>query len=168
MSVREIHIENIRGFDEAHLDLDRGCGKYAGWTVIAGPNGTGKSTLLRAIALAVAGPSMANKVVQSFVGWIREGAREAKASLLLVSAPGDLHQSLPAAVDRTPEAAALPGKCKMTVPSRGSRTTARISRPVPDRGRRTRAVGSSPDMVRSDELDCARTTRSPALKWLPA
>ena len=70
MYVREIHIENVRGFDEVHLDLDRGGGKYAGWTVIAGPNGTGKSTLLRAIALAVAGPSMANKLVQSFAGWV--------------------------------------------------------------------------------------------------
>jgi len=73
MYLREIHIENIRGFDEVHLDLDRGGGKYAGWTVIAGPNGTGKSTLLRAIALSVAGPSMAAKLQMSYAGWIREG-----------------------------------------------------------------------------------------------
>ena len=44
----------------------RGGGKYAGWTVIAGPNGTGKSTLLRAIALSVAGPSMAEKLQMSY------------------------------------------------------------------------------------------------------
>ena len=30
MYIHEIHIENIRGFDEVHLDLDRGGGKYAG------------------------------------------------------------------------------------------------------------------------------------------
>jgi energy-coupling factor transporter ATP-binding protein EcfA2 len=103
MYVREIHIENIRGFDQVHLDLDRGGGKYAGWTVIAGPNGTGKSTLLRAIALAVAGPSMANKLVQSFAGWVREGAREGKARVNLAVGPKDVYQNPPAMFDRGPE-----------------------------------------------------------------
>ena len=107
MYVREIHIENVRGFDEVHLDLDRGGGKYAGWTVIAGPNGTGKSTLLKAIALSVAGPAMANKLVESFAGWVREGAREGTAGVSLAVGPKDVYQNPPGMFDVSHEAAAL-------------------------------------------------------------
>ncbi|MFS8064843.1 MAG: AAA family ATPase [Byssovorax sp.] len=107
MYLREIHIENIRGFDEVHLDLDRGGGRYAGWTVIAGPNGTGKSTLLRAIALSVAGPWMTSKFVRSFAGWVREGSRVAKARMILKSGSKDAYQNLPAAGDTESEAVAL-------------------------------------------------------------
>jgi hypothetical protein len=99
MYIREIHIENIRGFGEVDLDLDRGGGQYAGWTVIAGRNGTGKSTLLKAIALAVAGPWMAGKLEWSFAGWVREGARVAKARMILGKGPGDVYQSPPAAIE---------------------------------------------------------------------
>lgn len=77
MYIREIHIENVRGFDEVHLNLDRGGGTYAGWTVIAGPNGTGKSTLLKAVALSVAGPFTASKLERSFAGWVRDGTLRA-------------------------------------------------------------------------------------------
>jgi hypothetical protein len=107
MYVREIHIENVRGFDEVHLDLDRGGGKYAGWTVIAGPNGTGKSTLLKAIALSVAGPAMANKLVESFAGWVREGATVATTHVRLSVSPKDDYPNFPAYFERGLEDARL-------------------------------------------------------------
>ncbi len=89
MYIREIHIENIRGFDVLHLDLDRGEGTYAGWTVIAGRNGTGKSTLLKAIALSVAGPDVARQLQESFAGWVREGQPEGSILTLLESSVAD-------------------------------------------------------------------------------
>jgi predicted ATP-binding protein involved in virulence len=90
MYIHKIEIENIRGFEKVELDLDRGGGKYAGWTVLAGRNGSGKSTLLKAIALAVAGPSMAGKLERTFAGWVREGAKEAKARVRLEGGVGDV------------------------------------------------------------------------------
>jgi hypothetical protein len=78
MYIREIHIENIRGFEKVDLDLDRGGGKYAGWTVIAGRNGTGKSTLLRALALSVVGPMASIALRGGFSGWVRSGAPHAE------------------------------------------------------------------------------------------
>lgn len=89
MHIREIHIENIRGFDDVHLDLDRGGGKYAGWTVLAGRNGTGKSTLLKATALAVAGERWASSLHKSFAGWVRQGARLATCRVRLSAGSTD-------------------------------------------------------------------------------
>jgi predicted ATP-binding protein involved in virulence len=83
MYIREIQIENVRGFGEGaqgvSLDLTRPDGSLAGWTVIAGRNGTGKTTLLRAIALSVIGPTASAVLHGSFAGWIRKDAQDAKA-----------------------------------------------------------------------------------------
>ena len=46
-----VTVENVRCFGEAQtLDLSDGNGRPAQWTVILGDNGTGKTTLLQAIA----------------------------------------------------------------------------------------------------------------------
>jgi energy-coupling factor transporter ATP-binding protein EcfA2 len=82
MYIREIQIENIRGFGEGaqgvSLDLTRPDGSLAGWTVIAGRNGTGKTTLLRAIALSVIGPVASAVLHGSFAGWIKKGVQAAE------------------------------------------------------------------------------------------
>jgi DNA repair exonuclease SbcCD ATPase subunit len=47
----------VRGFSgprEVDLGFARPDDTYAGWTVLAGRNGTGKTTLLQAIGLAMA------------------------------------------------------------------------------------------------------------------
>jgi hypothetical protein len=88
MYISKIRLENIRGFRSGELlvelDLLRPDGRYAGWTVLAGRNGSGKSTFLKAVALAVAGPIAARGLQQSFAGWIREGEKIATASAELV------------------------------------------------------------------------------------
>lgn len=77
MYIRKVWIENVRGFGaEEHgvkLDLERPDGTFAGWTVVAGRNGAGKSTFLKALALAIAGPTAARSLEASFAGWIRAG-----------------------------------------------------------------------------------------------
>ncbi len=78
MHIRKIVIENIRCFDKVELDLTRPDGSLAGWTVLAGRNGTGKSTLLKAIALAVAGPDIARNLQKSFVDWVSSGQRKTR------------------------------------------------------------------------------------------
>ncbi|MFO1277037.1 MAG: AAA family ATPase [Sphaerotilus natans] len=50
MYIDTIRLENIRGFRELEFSFDRGQGQYAGWTVLTGDNGSGKSTVLEAIA----------------------------------------------------------------------------------------------------------------------
>ena len=53
-------------------------------TAIVGPNGCGKTTLLRAIALAIVGQRGADRLQDSFSGWIHAGAQEASVSVKLV------------------------------------------------------------------------------------
>ncbi|OUC92923.1 AAA family ATPase [Streptosporangium minutum] len=59
MYVANLKISGVRGFSgprKVDLDFTRPDGSYAGWTVLAGRNGSGKSTILQAIALTAAGP----------------------------------------------------------------------------------------------------------------
>ncbi|WP_434381495.1 AAA family ATPase [Melittangium boletus] len=88
MYISRVQLENIRGFGSGDLrvdlDLTRPDGRYAGWTVLAGRNGSGKSSFLRAVALAVAGPFVARGLQQSFVRWIHGNEELALASVDLI------------------------------------------------------------------------------------
>ncbi|MFI6455252.1 AAA family ATPase [Streptosporangium amethystogenes] len=60
MYVANLKISGVRGFSGPRkIDLDfarREDGTYAGWTVLAGRNGSGKTTVLQALALVLAEP----------------------------------------------------------------------------------------------------------------
>jgi hypothetical protein len=73
MYIDTIRLENIRGFRELEFSFDRGEGQYAGWTVLTGDNGSGKSTVLKAIALSLIGLRAAGGLQPSFRRWIRSG-----------------------------------------------------------------------------------------------
>ena len=64
MYISKISLKNIRGFESLEFDLNRGNGKFAGWTVFTGNNGSGKSTLLKAVAFCIA-PFDAKPLLQS-------------------------------------------------------------------------------------------------------
>ena len=59
MYIDRVVLKNIRGFEHLDFDLSRGDGKYAGWTVFTGDNGAGKSTFLKAVAVALIGKDAA-------------------------------------------------------------------------------------------------------------
>jgi hypothetical protein len=83
--IRKVSIQNIRCFGSGDagvdLDLTRPDGSLAGWTVLAGRNGTGKTTLLQAMALAVAGPR--RKLQEGFADWIHGPEAAGGAELIL-------------------------------------------------------------------------------------
>lgn len=81
MYISKVTLTNIRGFERLEFDLDRGGGTFAGWTVFTGDNGSGKSALLKAIAIGLVGPQMARALQPSFRGWVREGCEEASIIL---------------------------------------------------------------------------------------
>lgn len=87
MHIVEIKLEGIRGFpfsgSAASLSFARKDGTLPRWIVVAGRNGAGKSTFLQALALAIAGPSVARLLAETFQGWIRDGEEHARAAVKL-------------------------------------------------------------------------------------
>lgn len=87
VQIVEIRLEGIRGFPSGNravsLSFARKDGSLPHWIVIAGRNGAGKSTFLQAIALAIAGPSVARLLAETFSSWIRDEESSARAAVKL-------------------------------------------------------------------------------------
>src|SRR5690242_13897248 len=96
MYISRVRLENIRGFSDRRnvdLTLTRPDGSHAGWTVLAGRNGSGKSSLLRAIALTVAGPWLVSNLIPDFRSWITVDRQRSSASVQLVTSPEDFQSA---------------------------------------------------------------------------
>ena len=83
MYIKTLHLENVKAFPELKFDLERPDGTYAGWTAFVGGNSSGKSTLLRAIALALMGPEAGNRLTGPAAGWILKGQTKASSVVTL-------------------------------------------------------------------------------------
>lgn len=70
----DLLLGDARAYDEA-------TNPFPGWTVITGDNGAGKSTVLKAIALALLGPDKARFFQDSYEGWVMQGAESGSISL---------------------------------------------------------------------------------------
>ncbi|MBI5898559.1 MAG: AAA family ATPase [Rhodocyclales bacterium] len=80
MYVKSITLENLKGFADLHFDFQREDSSYAGWTVFVGGNASGKSTLLKSIALAMMGPDAGYELIgRAPAGWLARNEHRAKA-----------------------------------------------------------------------------------------
>jgi energy-coupling factor transporter ATP-binding protein EcfA2 len=73
--IRRVTIHNVRGFGEIDLDFTRPDGRLAGWTVLAGRNGAGKSSFLKVLAAAAVGSGEAVALGVSIFHWIKQGTK---------------------------------------------------------------------------------------------
>jgi energy-coupling factor transporter ATP-binding protein EcfA2 len=84
MYVQSLHLENIKAFDKLDIEFVR-MGKqvspYAGVNVFVGGNSSGKSTLLKCIAMVLSGPIVANQQLNTPAGWVRKGAKRGEIEL---------------------------------------------------------------------------------------
>lgn len=84
MYVGKVLLKNIRGFETLDFDLERPDGSHAGWTVFTGDNGSGKSALMKAIAIGLAGRDTTRSLQPSLHRWIRHGAQPSEGAIQLV------------------------------------------------------------------------------------
>ncbi len=84
MYIQRVYLKNLKGFRELDFKFRRPDGSHAGWTVLTGDNGSGKTALLKAIALALVGPDVARALQPNLNDWIREGSEEAEIAVQLV------------------------------------------------------------------------------------
>jgi predicted ATPase len=127
--IQRVVLENVRGFRRLDFSFERPEGGYAGWTVLTGDNGSGKTALLKAIALAVVGPDFGRALQPSFRGWIREGADRGEVSVWIEPSDGDSFttgrrpKSLLSKLDLVrnggPEVSMRPGRTKKKGPLNG-------------------------------------------------
>lgn len=72
MYIKKIEFENLKSFRKFSWQLSA-TEDPAGWHVLLGDNGAGKSTFIKAVALALMGTDEANKTRQNFADWVRKG-----------------------------------------------------------------------------------------------
>nr|MCU0340198.1 ATP-binding protein [Spirosomataceae bacterium] len=70
MWVEDVSLENIKCFDKkTSIRLGGGESPYK-WVTLLGENGVGKSTVLQALGLLLAGPEGAQQLLTRPVGWL--------------------------------------------------------------------------------------------------
>ena len=83
MYIKKVEITNIRSIDQFEMTFDT----PAGWHVLIGDNGAGKSTILRSIALALIGGQQAAGLREDWKVWLKKGEIDGRINLDLVREP---------------------------------------------------------------------------------
>ena len=84
MYINQVIIKNIRNLE--NNDFEFGI-PYEGWHVILGDNGTGKSTLIRSLALALIGPNQIPALRLNWKEWLSNGAEFGFIGLIIENDP---------------------------------------------------------------------------------
>jgi energy-coupling factor transporter ATP-binding protein EcfA2 len=88
MFLHSISLRNVRSIESLNLQFGGGADKNRKWTVLLGENGCGKSSVLRAIALVLAGSEALPELLGEPDAWIRNGARSCCIEAVLQTAEG--------------------------------------------------------------------------------
>ncbi|HND29957.1 MAG TPA: AAA family ATPase, partial [Myxococcota bacterium] len=80
MYLESLTLKNLRRCRDLRMDFTRG-GKPRMWTVLIGENGTGKTTILQAIALAAAGNRQAAALAGSCVPHLRDRRNDSRLEI---------------------------------------------------------------------------------------
>lgn len=82
MYIRRLEIKNIRSI--SHFEMTFPEGREAGWHVLIGDNGSGKSTIIRSLALAMLDVVDVNAARQDWNDWLQSGQSEGSVDVLVI------------------------------------------------------------------------------------
>jgi len=85
MYIKEIEIRNIRSISDLKMTFTEPdeVGSEAGWHVLIGDNGSGKSSIVRSIALGFIGPVDVQALRLPLITWIRKDQEEANIKITI-------------------------------------------------------------------------------------
>jgi predicted ATP-dependent endonuclease of OLD family len=79
MYIKKVEIENIRSLKKFSMQFE----DFPGWHILIGDNGSGKSTILKSIALALIGPEQAMGLRANWNDWLNSQSSKGKIELLI-------------------------------------------------------------------------------------
>jgi predicted ATP-dependent endonuclease of OLD family len=82
MWIKELTLENIKGFEKINLKFSNKK-EPVHWITLLGENGGGKSTVLQALGLLLAGPENVNKLLPVPYGWVRTEGMPGKMTIII-------------------------------------------------------------------------------------
>lgn len=85
MFLKSISLNNVKCFSDISLSFEGENGDIRKWTLLLAENGTGKSTLLKAIALVTSGSDAIADLLGEPSDWIRYEAQDCEISAVLVT-----------------------------------------------------------------------------------
>jgi hypothetical protein len=88
MFIEEITLENIKCFDRVTLRLSQSKQPYK-WVNLLGENGGGKSTVLQAISLLLAGPEGSLQLLPKPEGWLKDETKPGKITISIHQGKND-------------------------------------------------------------------------------
>lgn len=94
MFLRQLKVGNLRSIRELELSFVDETGAPRKWTYLLGENGTGKSSVLRCVALALAGSEAAAELIGTPDDWIKLDQDEARIELDFANMDGDARSSV--------------------------------------------------------------------------
>lgn len=101
MYLQGFSIKDIKCFGNVEFDFFNPTGEIKRWCVILGENGTGKSTVLQSISLALMGPEPANRLAR-LEGWVRAGVAKGNLTANILTGQNDRLTDRGAPRTRTP------------------------------------------------------------------
>ena len=90
MFLQKLVLENVRSIEQIEISFLNDARSIRQWTFILGENGCGKSTILRAIALLLAGSQALPELLGNPDSWIRNGKDECLIHADLVNQAGQV------------------------------------------------------------------------------
>lgn len=85
MFLKSIRLNNVKCFSDIALSFEGENSEIRKWTLLLAENGTGKSTLLKVIALVIAGRDAITDLLEAPSDWIRYKAQHCEISAVLVN-----------------------------------------------------------------------------------
>ncbi|MEW5986774.1 MAG: AAA family ATPase [Chloroflexota bacterium] len=94
MWLKGIRLQNIKCFRDTEVvwfsrTRKKGSNRPYRWITLLGENGVGKSTMLQAIGLLLAGPEAAKELLPRPEGWVRDPSKPGKLTAYIVQDEGD-------------------------------------------------------------------------------